>query len=76
MTKKTGGSDGDNRDQNPEGTTTEFTELRTLMVEMQTATQVSSQVTQASAMPYPFDLDQTYFWSLSWTIMVSFYPLI
>uniref|UniRef100_A0A0D2ZVK6 Retrotransposon gag domain-containing protein n=1 Tax=Brassica oleracea var. oleracea TaxID=109376 RepID=A0A0D2ZVK6_BRAOL len=48
MTQKARGSGGDNRDQNPEGTTTEFTELRILMVEMQTATQVSSQVTQAS----------------------------
>uniref|UniRef100_M4FAN5 Uncharacterized protein n=1 Tax=Brassica campestris TaxID=3711 RepID=M4FAN5_BRACM len=48
MTKKTGGSGSDNREQLPEGTTTEFTELRALIVEMQTATHVSTQVTQAS----------------------------
>ncbi|KAG2293442.1 hypothetical protein Bca4012_005570 [Brassica carinata] len=48
MTKKIGGLGADNREQLPEGTTTEFTELRALIIEMQMATQVSTQVTQAS----------------------------
>uniref|UniRef100_A0A0D3CDP4 Retrotransposon gag domain-containing protein n=1 Tax=Brassica oleracea var. oleracea TaxID=109376 RepID=A0A0D3CDP4_BRAOL len=43
MTKKTGVAGGDNRDQNPEGTTLELTELRDLIVETQTATQSSIQ---------------------------------
>uniref|UniRef100_A0A0D3AAR3 Uncharacterized protein n=1 Tax=Brassica oleracea var. oleracea TaxID=109376 RepID=A0A0D3AAR3_BRAOL len=43
MTKKTGGSSGDNRDQHPEGTLADSTEIRTLLVEMQTATQTSIQ---------------------------------
>ncbi|KAF2555169.1 hypothetical protein F2Q68_00014656 [Brassica cretica] len=43
MTKKTRGAGGDNREQLPEGSTSELTELRTLFMEAQTATQTSIQ---------------------------------
>ena len=43
MTKKTRGAGGDTREQLPEGTTSELTELRTLFMEAQTATQTSIQ---------------------------------
>ncbi|XP_013729306.2 uncharacterized protein LOC106433007 [Brassica napus] len=48
MTKKTGGAGGDIRDQHPEGAMPEIIELKTLLLEMQSATQVSTQVTQTS----------------------------
>ena len=43
MTKKTGGAGGDNRDQNPEAAAMEFTDLQTVLIESQTATQSSIQ---------------------------------
>uniref|UniRef100_A0A0D3AQN9 CCHC-type domain-containing protein n=1 Tax=Brassica oleracea var. oleracea TaxID=109376 RepID=A0A0D3AQN9_BRAOL len=48
MTRKTGGAGGDIQDQNPDGTTPEFIELKTLLLEMQSATQASTQVIQTS----------------------------
>ena len=48
MTRKTGGTGGDIQDQNPDGATPEFIELKTLLLEMQSATQASTQVTQTS----------------------------
>ncbi|KAG2281817.1 hypothetical protein Bca4012_050327 [Brassica carinata] len=48
MTRKTGGAGGDIQDQNPDGATPEFIELKTLLLEMQSATQVSTQVIQTS----------------------------
>ena len=43
MTKKTGGLGGDQRDQSPEEATSEFTELRTLLVELHASTQSTIQ---------------------------------
>ena len=43
MTKNTGGAGGDNRNQNPDGSTSELANLRTFFIESQTASQASIQ---------------------------------